>query len=73
MVQPKSSIKVKPIIVKFTGEINLAIKEKEVIQLFQLETVIAINEKAKTLEAKLYKFPFEFTVPDNLPSAMEVK
>ncbi|KAI8887953.1 hypothetical protein K501DRAFT_330186 [Backusella circina FSU 941] len=74
LVHPKSQVKVKPITVKFIGEINLSFKEKETIQLFQLQKVIQINEgKSKILEAKLYSYPFKFTVPDTLPSALEVR
>jgi Holliday junction resolvase len=74
IVKPKSSMKVNPLIIKFSGVIYIAAKEKEVIPLFQTCKLIPINKgKSKLLEAKLHSFPFEFVVPDNLPSAMDVK
>lgn len=74
MVKPKSSIKVNPIIIKFSGAIYISAKDKEVIPLFQTCKTIPINDgKSKVLEPKLYSFPFEFLVPDNFPSAMDVK
>lgn len=67
-------MKVNPIIVKFSGAIYIAAKEKEVIPLFQTCKLVPINEgKSKILEAKQHSFPFEFVVPDSLPSAMDVK
>lgn len=73
IVKPKSSIKANPIIVKFSGAIFMSVKDKEVIPLFQTSKTLPINDgKSKVLEAKTYSFPFEFVVPDNLPSAMDV-
>ncbi|KAF1804147.1 hypothetical protein FB192DRAFT_1371429 [Mucor lusitanicus] len=72
IVKPKSSIKANPIIVKFSGAIFMSVKDKEVIPLFQTSKTLPINDgKSKVLEAKTYSFPFEFVVPDNLPSAMD--
>ncbi|KAI8637021.1 hypothetical protein BD408DRAFT_425266, partial [Parasitella parasitica] len=72
IVKPKSSIKANPIILKFSGAIFISAKDKEVIPLFQLNKLLPINGgKSKVLDAKTYSFPFEFTVPDNLPSAMD--
>jgi hypothetical protein len=72
-VKPKSSIKANPIIIKFSGAIFISVKDKEVLPLFQSSKLLAINNgKSKVLEAKTYTFPFEFIVPDNLPSAMDV-
>lgn len=74
LVKPKSSMKVNPLIIKFSGSIFISAKDKEVIPLFQTCKTIPINEgKSKVLEVKNYSFPFEFIVPDNLPSAMDVK
>lgn len=73
IVKPKSSIKANPILVKFSGAIFISVKDKEVIPLFQSSKSLPINDgKSKVLEAKTYSFPFEFVVPDNLPSAMDV-
>lgn len=73
IVKPKSSMKVNPITIKFSGSILISGKDKEVIPLFQNKKSIAVNNgKSKVLEAKQYAFPFEFAVPDNLPSAMDV-
>ncbi|KAL9543652.1 hypothetical protein MBANPS3_008011 [Mucor bainieri] len=72
IVKPKSSIKANPIVVKFSGAIFISVKDKEVIPLFQTSKSLPINDgKSKVLEAKTYSFPFEFVVPDNLPSAMD--
>ncbi|GAN11522.1 hypothetical protein MAM1_0662d11086 [Mucor ambiguus] len=72
IVKPKSSIKANPIVVKFSGAIFISAKDKEVIPLFQTSKSLPINDgKSKVLEAKTYSFPFEFVVPDNLPSAMD--
>ncbi|KAI7898787.1 COPI associated protein-domain-containing protein [Cokeromyces recurvatus] len=72
-VKPKSSIKINPIIIKFMGSIHITAKDKEVVPLFETCKTLTINDsrKSTTLEAKPYSFPFEFTVPDNLPSAMD--
>lgn len=72
LVKPKSSMKVNPLIIKFSGAIYISVKDKEVIPLFQEIKLIPINEGKKVLEVKNYSFPFEFVVPDNLPSAMDV-
>ncbi|RCH92953.1 hypothetical protein CU098_009452, partial [Rhizopus stolonifer] len=69
LVKVKSSMKVNPIIVKFSGAIYLHAKDKEVITLFQTSKTIPVNKKV--LEPKDYSFPFEFLVPENLPSAMD--
>ncbi|KAL9548415.1 hypothetical protein PS6_006632 [Mucor atramentarius] len=54
------------------GAIFISVKDKEVIPLFQSSKSLPINDgKSKVLEAKMYSFPFEFVVPDNLPSAMD--
>lgn len=67
-------MKVNPIIVKFSGAVYIAAKDKEVLPLFQTVKSLPINEgKSKILEAKHYSFPFEFVVPKNLPSAMDVR
>ncbi|CEP09870.1 hypothetical protein [Parasitella parasitica] len=72
MVKPKSSIKANPIILKFSGAIFISVKDKQVIPLFQLNKLLPINDgRSKVLDAKSYSFPFEFIVPDNLPSAMD--
>lgn len=73
IVKPKSSMKVNPIILKFSGAVYIAAKDKEVLPLFQTVKSLPINEgKSKILEAKQYSFPFEFVVPKNLPSAMDL-
>lgn len=73
IVRPKNTIKVNSIIIKFQGSILVSGKEKEVIPLFQERKSIAVNNgKSKILEAKQYKFPFEFVVPDDLPSVLDV-
>ncbi|RCH91849.1 hypothetical protein CU098_002056, partial [Rhizopus stolonifer] len=69
IVQPKSSIKVNPIVVKFSGSIHVS--DKETISLFQTHKNIAVGEGKPKLEPKPYSFPFEFLVPDNLPSALD--
>ncbi|KAG1138149.1 hypothetical protein G6F37_007281 [Rhizopus arrhizus] len=66
IIQPKSSIKINPIIVKFSGSIYVS--DKEAISLFQ--SFKTIEGKSK-LEQKLYNFSFDFLVPDNLPSALD--
>lgn len=66
-------MKVNPIIIKFSGAIFISAKDKEAIPLFQNVKLLPINEgKSKILEAKQYTFPFEFLVPKDLPSAMDV-
>ncbi|KAI9486650.1 MAG: hypothetical protein EXX96DRAFT_49435 [Benjaminiella poitrasii] len=73
VIKPKSTMRVNPITIKFLGAIYISAKDKEIIPLFQKCKTLAINENRKStnLEAKPYSFPFEFLVPDNLPSAMD--
>ncbi|KAI8979007.1 hypothetical protein BDB01DRAFT_698167, partial [Pilobolus umbonatus] len=73
-IQPKSAIKATAINIKFGGMISIASKEKGVIPVFQESKSILMNGgRSKALQPKLYVFPFEFDVPDNIPSAMERK
>ncbi|RCH79867.1 hypothetical protein CU097_001853, partial [Rhizopus azygosporus] len=69
IVQPKSSIRVNPIILKFTGVISIS--DKESIPLFQSCKTIPVNEGKGKLEQKPYQYSFDFLVPDNLPSVMD--
>ena len=75
-IHPKSPTKTNHITLRFTGEVFLSIKDKETITLFQkTETIAVANDGAKThvLDAKQHNYDFEFVVPDDLPSAMEVR
>ncbi|KAI8354656.1 hypothetical protein BD560DRAFT_438176 [Blakeslea trispora] len=73
LVKPKSSTKVNSIHIKFSGTIHLQAKEKELISLFHVrENIPVYNDIGKLLESKEYRFPFEFSVPENLPSAMDL-
>ncbi|OBZ87864.1 Arrestin domain-containing protein 2 [Choanephora cucurbitarum] len=69
-VKPKSSIKVNSIHVKFIGTIYLQAKEKESMSLFHVRETIPM--KVKVLESKEHRFPFQFSVPEKLPSAMDL-
>ena len=67
-------MKTNGIIIKFSGAIFISAKEKEVLPLFQQIKTLSINQgKSKLLEVKQYSFPFEFKVPENLPSTMDVQ
>lgn len=41
--------------------------------LFEQTKTIPVLEPKKVLEVKNYSFPFQFVVPDDLPSAMDVQ
>lgn len=41
--------------------------------LFEQTKTIPVLEAKKVLEVKNYSFPFQFVVPDDLPSAMDVQ
>ncbi|SAL99945.1 hypothetical protein [Absidia glauca] len=78
-VHPKNPTRTNHIVVKFTGEVALSVKEKDALSLFQKTKIIQLagdeeQTKCYIMEAKLHSFPFEFVVPDDiqLPSAMEV-
>ncbi|KAI9315307.1 hypothetical protein BX666DRAFT_1814214, partial [Dichotomocladium elegans] len=73
-VHPKKPTKANHIRVTFTGEIFLAIKEKETINLFTYAEELPMSRSGKTkiLEAKQHEFPFKFIVPDDLPSTFQV-
>lgn len=65
---------------KFSGQVNINLKEKESNTLFQelMELSVCPNStspKPTTLDASEHAFPFKFIVPKNLnlPSSMEVK
>lgn len=66
-------MKVNSISVKFSGSLFIAAKDKETMNLFEQSKTIPILEVKKVLEVKNYSFPFQFVVPDNLPSAMDVQ
>ncbi|KAI8083079.1 uncharacterized protein BX664DRAFT_188996 [Halteromyces radiatus] len=78
-VHPKHPTKTNNIVLKFTGEFSLSLKEKDTICLFQNTKIINVNSsdeeqtKSIILESKLYTFPFEFLVPNDiqLPSTMD--
>ncbi|KAI9279786.1 hypothetical protein BY458DRAFT_12083 [Sporodiniella umbellata] len=69
IVQPKSSIRANSVTVKFSG--SIVVSDKECISLFQTHKQYAVGEGKTKLELKPYNFPFEFLVPDNLPSALD--
>ncbi|KAI8372945.1 uncharacterized protein BYT42DRAFT_578678 [Radiomyces spectabilis] len=77
IVHPKSATKTNHIVVRFTGEIFLSVKDKETINLFQNTKILPVSKiegsKTHVLEPRQHKFSFEFTVPNdlNLPSSME--
>ncbi|KAG2217336.1 hypothetical protein INT45_009093 [Circinella minor] len=77
IVHPKNSTKTTQIILRFTGEVVLSVKDKEIITLFQRAQNIQVSpdndNKTTILEAKQHTFPFNFEVPKGieLPSTME--
>ncbi|KAI7854933.1 hypothetical protein BDC45DRAFT_115886 [Circinella umbellata] len=77
IVHPKSPTKTTQIILRFTGQVVLSVKDKEIITLFQRTQNIQVSpdndNKATILEAKQHTFPFNFEVPKGieLPSTME--
>lgn len=80
IIHPKSPTKTNQIVLKFIGEVQLSIKDKETITLFQRTQIIPVTQekdssKACVLDAKQHEFPFEFVVPKglDLPSSMEVR
>ncbi|CAO3581584.1 unnamed protein product [Absidia cylindrospora] len=78
-VQPKHPTKTNHIHLKFIGEVSLSLKEKDTTCLFQRTKILNVTSddkppaKAFIMEPKLYTFPFEFVVPEDiqLPSTME--
>lgn len=75
IVHPKSTIKVNCINLKFSGEVYIHLKEKELNTLFQ-DLLVLPEPKQTTLDSGVdHAFPFEFIVPKhlNLPSSMEVR
>ncbi|KAL0095311.1 hypothetical protein F4703DRAFT_1064845 [Phycomyces blakesleeanus] len=78
IIHPKSPTKTNAIRLRFTAELVLSIKAKEIITLFEEVKVIPVGNgpdiKAHILEAKQHTFPFEFIVPEklSLPSSMEL-
>ncbi|KAI9026484.1 hypothetical protein CLU79DRAFT_833379 [Phycomyces nitens] len=75
IVHPKTPTRTNHLLLRFTGEIILSIKDKKTISLFQITKILAVSKsgKAHVLEARQHHFPFEFVVPGdlNLPSSME--
>ncbi|KAI7882319.1 uncharacterized protein EV154DRAFT_568175 [Mucor mucedo] len=71
LVKPKSSMKVNSLSLKFSGCLLIAAKDKESMTLFEQTKTIPVLEPKKVLEVKNYSFPFQFVVPDDLPSAMD--
>ncbi|ORX59495.1 hypothetical protein DM01DRAFT_1300819 [Hesseltinella vesiculosa] len=74
LVHPKNPTKTNHIIVRFIGQVHVSIKDKETIQLFYNSRQIPVSAdegKSTVLDAKLHSFPFEFKVPEDLPSTME--
>ncbi|KAI8138812.1 hypothetical protein BJV82DRAFT_629924 [Fennellomyces sp. T-0311] len=73
IVHPKSPTKTTQIILRFTGQVVLSVKDKETITLFQRTQNIRVSpdDKASVLEAKQHSFPFDLVVPKELPSTME--
>lgn len=76
IVHPKSPTKTNQIRLRFSGQVHLALKDKETISLFQETKTIPVSSdgssKYHILEAKQHTFAFEFTVPKDLPSSLEV-
>ncbi|KAI8338738.1 hypothetical protein BC941DRAFT_423801 [Chlamydoabsidia padenii] len=77
-IHPKSPTKTTHIVVKFTGEVTLSVKDKATLTLFQQTKIVNLIQdeeqvKCYIMEPKLHTFPFEFVVPDDiqLPSTME--
>ncbi|KAI9321756.1 hypothetical protein BX666DRAFT_1905305 [Dichotomocladium elegans] len=62
--------------ISFSGDMQIAIKDKETINLFQKTEILPVspnsNGKAQILDAKQHTFPFTFVVPENLPSSLEL-
>jgi hypothetical protein len=80
IVHSKSAIKVNSIQLKFSGQVNIHLKEKESNTLFQELMTLSVcpnstSPKQTTLDTSEHTFPFKFIVPKNLnlPSSMEVK
>ncbi|KAI9275462.1 hypothetical protein BDA99DRAFT_495519 [Phascolomyces articulosus] len=76
IVHPKSPTKTNHIIVRFTGQVVLTVKDKENITLFQRTQTIRVSNddtKVTILEAKQHSFPFHLEVPKGIeiPSTME--
>ncbi|SAL95396.1 hypothetical protein [Absidia glauca] len=75
LVHPKSATKTNHIVVRFSGQVTLAVKDKETIQLFSTSKHLPIttdgSKIAHVLDAKQHSFPFEFVVPNELPSTVE--
>ncbi|KAI8374445.1 uncharacterized protein BYT42DRAFT_615609 [Radiomyces spectabilis] len=77
LFHPKTPTKANHLILRFSGQVILSIKEKDTIVLFQNTKIVAVSEeegsKVHVLEAKPHQFPFKFTVPEDieLPSTME--
>jgi hypothetical protein len=63
-------------VVRFSGQVTLSVKDKETIQLFSTTKHLPIttdgSKIAHVLDAKQHSFPFEFVVPNELPSTVEV-
>ena len=78
IVHPKSPTKTTQIILRFTGQVVLSVKDKETISLFERTQNIQVSpdngNKVTILEAKQHSFPFNLEVPKGieLPSTMEV-
>jgi hypothetical protein len=55
----------------------ISVKDKETINLFSKTKILPISTEdskaSHVLDAKQHSFPFEFVVPSELPSTMEVK
>ncbi|KAI8338101.1 hypothetical protein BC941DRAFT_424608 [Chlamydoabsidia padenii] len=75
IVHPKSATKTNHIIVRFSGQVFISVKDKETINLFSKTKILPIstedNKSSHVLDAKQHSFPFEFVVPNELPSTME--
>ncbi|CDH53650.1 hypothetical protein RO3G_16836 [Lichtheimia corymbifera JMRC:FSU:9682] len=73
VVHPKHPTKTNHIRLTFSGEVHISVKDKETFNLFQKTEILPVSThgKAQVLEAKQHTFPFEFAVPDDLPSTME--
>ncbi|KAI8081380.1 uncharacterized protein BX664DRAFT_340245 [Halteromyces radiatus] len=75
-IHPKSPTKTNHIVIRFSGQVFISVKDKEVINLFSKTKILPIStiedtKSSHVLDAKQHSFPFEFVVPDDLPSTME--
>ncbi|ORZ10569.1 hypothetical protein BCR42DRAFT_358066 [Absidia repens] len=75
IVHPKSPTKTNHIVVRFSGQVFISVKDKETINLFSKTKILPISgedsKSSHVLDAKQHSFPFEFVVPNGLPSTME--